>query len=159
MNTKNSLLLIITCFFVIILTGCKENLPKKPSPESTNKQGIASITILSTEGKLIKNFKYTYTEHSINSDANEVEEYLNYIKGYPKSHTIVGDFNGDGKTEKAWFKEKGIKAFEDCQKNRSEESCEGIILFSDKRIEPLKLVCALCIPLKMKEIYTETEKM
>ena len=94
---------------------------------------------MSTEGKLINTYKYKYTELTINSDSNKVDEYINYIKGYPKVDTIVGDFNGDGKSEKAWFKEKGIKAFEDCKKNRSEESCEGIILFSDKSIEPLKI--------------------
>ena len=138
MISKKNLFQIII-FSFLTLSGCKQNHQKKKKQESIKQQQIASIAILSTEGKLIKNFKYKYTEHTINSDANEVEEYLNYIKGYPKSDTIVGDFNGDGKTEKAWFKEKGIKAFEDCQKNRSEESCEGIILFSDKTIEPLKI--------------------
>ena len=132
-------LLIISYSLFITFSGCKENQQKKENPESVKQQGIASIAILSTEGKLIKNFKYKYTELTINSDSNEVDEYLNYIKGYPKGDTIVGDFNGDGNTEKAWFKEKGRKAFEDCQKNRSEESCEGIILFSDKTIEPLKI--------------------
>ena len=139
MKLKYSSILIIIISLIATFFGCKENSPKKPSLESIKKQDIASIAILSTEGKLIKNFKYKYSELTINSNANEVDEYLNYIKGYPKADTIVGDFNGDGNTEKAWFKEKGRKAFEDCQKNRSEESCEGIILFSDKTIEPLKI--------------------
>lgn len=109
-------LLIISYSLFITFSGCKENTSKQPKPESIKKQYIASIPILSTEGKLIRNFKYKYTELTINSDSNEVYEYINYIKGYPKADTIVGDFNGDGKTEKAWFKEKGRKAFEDCQK-------------------------------------------
>ena len=49
------------------------------------------------------------------------------------------DFNGDGKTEKAWFKDIGIKALEDCQQNGAKKSCEGIILFSDKTIKPLNI--------------------
>ena len=144
MKSKLNLFLFISFSITLTFHGCKENLPNKPNPETIKKQGITSIAILSTEGKLIKNFKYKYTELTINSNANEVDEYLNYIKGYPKGDTIVGDFNGDGNTEKAWFKEKGRKAFEDCQKNRSEESCEGIILFSDKTIEPLKIdMCSM----------------
>lgn len=138
MKPKNNLLNIFIFFTLAIFFGCTEN-PKKENPESIKQQGIASIPIMSTEGKLIRNFKYKYTELNINSDSNEVDEYINYIKGYPKADTIEGDFNGDGITEKAWFKEKGRKAFEDCQKNRSKESCEGIILFSDKTIEPLKI--------------------
>lgn len=139
MKSKFRLFLINVSFLVITFYGCKENQQKKENPVSIKKQGIASIAILSTEGKLIRNFKYKYTELTINSDTKEVDEYLNYIKGNPKGDTIVGDFNGDGKTEKAWFKEKGIKAFKDCQKNRTEESYEGTILFSDKTIEPLKI--------------------
>jgi hypothetical protein len=139
MKLKYNLLLITTFSLLASFSGCKNNQQKKENPESIKKQKIASISILSTEGKLIRIFKYKYTELTINNDSNEVDEYINYIKGYPKADTIVGDFNGDGKSEKAWFKEKVIKAFKDCQKNRNEESCEGIILFSDNIIEPLKI--------------------
>ena len=139
MKSKFRLFLVNVSFLVITFYGCKENQPNKEKPQPIKQQCIASIAILSTEGKLINTYKYKYTELTINSDSNKVDEYINYIKGYPKADTIVGDFNGDGKTEKVWFKEKGRKAFEDCQKNRSEESCEGIILFSDKTIEPLKI--------------------
>jgi hypothetical protein len=139
MKLKYRSILIITISLMATFSGCKENHQKKHTKASIKQQDSASITILSTEGKLIRNFKYKYTGLNINSDSNEVDEYINHTKGYPKGDTIVGDFNGDGKTEKSWFKEKGRKAFEDCQKNMTKESCEGIILFSDNTIEPLKI--------------------
>jgi len=82
---------------------------------------------LSIDGELIKNLKYSRIH--IKGQLIEPTEYLNYIKGYPLEDTIIGDFNGDGNLEKAWFKEKGIQAFKDCKQNRTKKSCEGITLF------------------------------
>jgi hypothetical protein len=107
------------------------------SKKSKVEEDSLSIAILSTDGELIKNLKYSRID--IKGQLIEPTEYLNYIKGYPLEDTIIGDFNGDGNPEKAWFKEKGIQAFEDCQQNRTKKSCEGIILFSDRSIKPLKI--------------------
>jgi hypothetical protein len=139
MKLKYRSILIFAISLMATFSGCKENQQKKHIKASIKNDDSASISILSIDGKLIKTFRYKQTEHSINGDSNELDEYINYIKGYPVADTIVGDFNGDGKTEEAWFKEKGRKEFEDCKKNINEESCEGIILFSDKTIEPLKI--------------------
>lgn len=144
MKSKKNRLLFILSFLPIIFLGCKENYEKKHTKDAIKHQDSASISVLSTEGKLISTIKYKLTRLSINSEVIKANKYLNYIKGYPMADTIDGDFNGDGKKEKAWFKEKGVKAFEDCQKNLTEESCEGIIIFSDKSIEPLKIeMCPL----------------
>jgi hypothetical protein len=111
------------------------NLNVKSNEKSTVEDSL-SITILSTDGELIKNLKYGRSD--INGQSIEPSEYLNYIKGYPLEDTIVGDFNGDGDQEKAWFKDMGMEGYEDCQQNGTKKSCEGTILFSDKTIKPLK---------------------
>jgi len=107
------------------------------SKKSKVEEDSLSIAILSTDGELIKDFKYS--RFDIKGQLIDPSEYLNYIKGYPLGDTIIGDFNGDGNQEKAWFKDTGIQAFEDCQQNGTKKSCEGIILFSDRSIKPLKI--------------------
>jgi hypothetical protein len=152
MKLKYNLILIITTSLVVTFSGCSDNQKQvkqktktdsiKLNDNSTKKKvedDSSSIAILSTEGKLIKNLKYKYIELNANRHSNEPTDYINYIKGYPLADTIVGDCNGDGKPEKAWFKDIGIKAFEDCQQNGTKKSCEGTILFSDKTIKPLKI--------------------
>jgi len=152
MNLKNKLILIVTSTMLETFLGCTDNQQQvkhktnndsiksvEPSTNKKVKDDSLSIAFLSTEGKLIKKFKYKYIELNAKRHSNEPTDYINYIKGYPLADTIVGDFNGDGKTEKAWFKDIGIKAFEDCQQNSTKKSCEGTILFSDKTIKPLKI--------------------
>jgi hypothetical protein len=113
------------------------NKPNVTSKEMTTSTDSLAVAILSTEGELIKNLKYSM----IDSKGQSIEqpEYLNYIKGYPLEDTIIGDFNGDGKREKAWFKDMGITAFFDCKENGTSKSCEGTIVFSDKHINPLTI--------------------
>ena len=153
MKLNYNLILIITSSLFLTFSGCSDNQKQvklkanaysiKLNDNSTKKKvkdDSSSVAILSTEGKLLKNLKYKYIELNTNRrHSNEPTDYLNYIKGYPLADTIVGDFNGDGKTEKAWFKDMGIKALEDCQQNGAKKSCEGIILFSDKTIKPLNI--------------------
>jgi len=107
------------------------------SKKSITEEDSLSVAVLSTDGGLIKNLKYSRSD----SDGQSIEpsEYLNYIKGYPLEDTIVGDFNGDGNPEKAWFNDMGMEAYEDCRQNGTKKSCEGVILFSDKTIKPLKI--------------------
>ena len=137
---------------MVVFSGCsdshKELKPKtntdsvKLNDNSTKKKvkdDSSSIAILSPEGELIKILKYRYIELNANRHSNEHTDYINFIKGYQRNDTIVGDFNGDGKLEKAWFKDIGTKGFEDCQQNGTKKSCEGTILFSDKTIKPLKI--------------------
>jgi hypothetical protein len=152
MKLKCNLILIITSTWLVTFSGCSGNqqqVTRETNLDSVNLSDNSTkkelddfssfIAIFSTEGKLIKNLKYNYIELNANRHSNEPTDYHNYIKGYPLADTIVGDFNGDGKTEKAWFKDKGIEAFEDCRQNATKKSCEGTILFSDKTIKPLKI--------------------
>ena len=152
MKLKYILILIIATSLVVSFSGCSDNHEQVKHKSNTDyvklkctstkkklEDDSSSIAILSTEGKLIKNLKYKYIELNANKHSNKPSDYFNYIKGYPIADTIVGDFNGDGKPEKAWFKDIGIKTFEDCQKNNTKKSCEGTVLFSDKTIKPLKI--------------------
>jgi hypothetical protein len=97
-------------------------------PESDYNQ---EIKILSSEGKLLRKFKYNYY-----GENGGEPYYLNSIKGYPSSATQTGDFNGDGKKEKAYFLDRSADC-EDCQINLDAKSCMGIIRFTDKSIKPL----------------------
>lgn len=137
---KYKLIIIVTSALAETFLGCSENQQKHIKnqdsvlAQSANKvvnDDSSSIAVLSPDGKLIKQIRY--------KDSAEPFEYINYIKGYPTSDTIEGDFNGDQKTEKAWFKNIGGEEFEDCQQNGTKKSCEGIIQFSDKTIRPLKI--------------------
>ena len=101
-----------------------------------NAKDSSVIAILSPDGKLVREFKYQI-ENVKKNNPNGMPKYVSYIKGYPTSDTIIGDFNGDGKMEKAWFKDKGFNAFEDCQNSENKKSCEGIIQFSDTNIRQL----------------------
>jgi len=143
-----NLMLIISPSLIFTFFGCLDNQQqmkenkyidsvKQNDNSKINKvsNDSSSIAIISEQGKLIRNIKYIKS----NRNSNEQSDYFNYIKGYPEADTIVGDFNGDGKIEKAWFKETGIKAFEDCKQNINKISCEGTILFSDKTINPIKI--------------------
>jgi hypothetical protein len=142
-----SISLLIVSFFSVCSCIQKAEKRNEKSNESINlnvksqkskvEEDSLSIAILSTDGELIKDFKYS--RFDIKGQLIDPSEYLNYIKGYPLGDTIIGDFNGDGNLEKAWFKDTGIQAFEDCQQSSTKKSCEGIILFSDRSIKPLKI--------------------
>lgn len=94
------------------------------------------IFILSPDGILLRKFSYPDASSSADN-ADRPRSYVNYIKGYPTDDTIMGDFNGDGKVEKAWFKYRGEKLCQDCQDKPSKKSCKGIIRFSEKSIRAL----------------------
>jgi hypothetical protein len=77
---------------------------------------------------------------------------VNTIKGYPMADTIVGDFNGDGKNENAWFKYKRNERHYNIDREKlTQEELEKIpdslfvelddneLHFSDKSIKPLKI--------------------
>ena len=98
-----------------------------------------TIAILSPEGKLIREIRYVLIDSDSKRQSKYSSEFLNHIKGYPDSDTITGDFNGDGKIEKAWFKDYGFAKFEDCRINGTKASCRGTILFSDKSIKPIEI--------------------
>jgi len=97
---------------------------------STEPDYNSEIAVFSSEGKMLWKFKYYYY-----GDSGE-PYYLNRINGYPSSETQTGDYNGDGKKEKAYFLDRGTEN-EDCQFNPSAKSCMGIIRFTDKNIKPL----------------------
>lgn len=112
------------------IDSTKVNLGKTNNENATDSSVVA---ILSPEGKLLREQKYL-TEKVQQSG---MPEFANYIKGYPTSDTIIGDFNGDGKMENAWFIDKGVSAFEKCKESGDKNLCEGIIQFSDKKINQL----------------------
>ncbi|HSD08870.1 hypothetical protein [Flavobacterium sp.] len=155
MNKKQVLIKVMASFLSIITCSCLSNKHENNKANTDQnalvedsikvKDDSLSIAILSTEGKLIKQLKYKHIEKN-RDRRNRMPTYLNDIKGYPSADTIQGDFNGDGKKEKAWFKNTGFKAYEDCINNGTKKSCEGIIQFSDKSIKELKIdYCPLYI--------------
>lgn len=145
---KQVIIKVMTTFLAIITCSClsskHENNTANTGQDALAEDSIKvkddslSIAILSAEGKLIKQLKYKHIEEN-KDKRDELPTYLNDIKGYPTADTIQGDFNGDGKKEKAWFKVTGMKAYEDCIDNGTKKSCEGIIQFSDKTIRELKI--------------------
>ena len=116
---------------IFILSGCKQiNKQTSKGNQSDSKQKeadtveinsgddytIDSVAIFSADDyRLLKVIKYKSKryhprhkqKHSRYSKSDSYHlEYLNYIKGYPKSDTLIGDFDGDG------IKELGIYHFE-----------------------------------------------
>jgi len=86
----------------------------------------SSIAIFSEDYKLIKEVKYIKSEDWM--------IYESYIKGYPKSDTLIGDFNGDGKKETACFQRS-----ETVQYYIDNRECIGSFVFSNSKIKSLKL--------------------
>lgn len=117
------------------LDTSNENLKETKKKNSADSSVIA---ILSTDGKLIREYKYLI-DNIKESYSNREPAYNNYIKGYPEGDTIIGDFNGDGKLEKAWFNNNGITALINCEKKGDKKSCKGIILFSNTSLRQLKI--------------------
>jgi len=114
-----------------------------------------SLAILSPEGS-VRWIKDTIVVNSASRQREDnsqiIPDYVNTIKGYPQTDTIVGDFNGDGKKEKAWFRyRKGEKHYNiDREKLTKKELAkipdsliveldDNVLLFSDKSIKPLKI--------------------
>lgn len=124
--------IVFAVFFLLFVCARCSNNHNQPK-ENTNlnaTEDSSSLVILSTKGEVIKTISWKY---------DTATTYMNDIKGYPHTDTITGDFNGDGKTELAWFEDAGIQAFEDCMRNGTKKSCEGIIHFSNQNIQPLKI--------------------
>ncbi|MCX6306976.1 MAG: hypothetical protein NT040_18585 [Bacteroidetes bacterium] len=77
-------------------------MAESPGNTKDGSDGYA-INIVSPDVILLR--KYSYVEANSREDAADgYPAYANYIKRYLKADTIIGDFNGDGKLEKAWFK-------------------------------------------------------
>lgn len=67
------------------------------------------------------------------SDTSFVPGFANTIKGYEWKGTIEGDFNGDGRKEKAWL----VSDYLACETTLSNKDCRGIIRFSGEGIPTL----------------------
>jgi hypothetical protein len=143
MKISYTIFLFISVAILHTFSGCLNNKeepkqitivdgvqPDTLTQKSETTEDGSSLVILSTKGEVIKTVSWKY---------DTTATYMNDIKGYPDADTITGDFNGDGKKELAWFEDAGVQAFEDCMQNSTKKSCEGIILFSDKNIPPLKI--------------------
>ena len=135
--------LIAACVVIVILLGsCSARTGSAPESQHDTaaeaadiRKNTSEIDIISPEGLLLRKHRYSDSGNPVLADGYPA--YANYIKGYPKEDTISGDFNGDGKAEKAWFKDRGSAVFEDCEQHSSEGSCKGIVDFSDKSIRHL----------------------
>ncbi len=85
-----------------------------------------SIAIFSKDYKLLKEVKY-------HKDSNRFI-YESYIRGYPKSDTLLGDFNGDDQQDTAWFnRSETLKYY---VKN---DECIGSFDFLNNKINSLEL--------------------
>ena len=150
-------------FLVLILSvSCKQDKLKPVTSKNVSQSIIEKdtiyndiIAILSPEGS-VSWTKDTIVVNSASRQRNEnsqtIPDYVNTIKGYPDVDTIVGDFNGDGKKEKAWFKyRKGEKHYNIDREKLTQKELAKIpdslivelddneLLFSDKSIKPLKI--------------------
>ena len=123
-------------------TCATENDTSDPGQKKVEKGShIDTISIVSPDGIHLMDFPYLSSAHAeISPDG--MPKYANHIKGFPMEDTIIGDFNGDGKLEKAWFIGRGCNTFKNCEENAGKESCKGIIQFSEKSIR--KLVIDYC---------------
>lgn len=123
-NNKIYLILSLVLFYI---TGCTNysGINKLSEKEDVNDSSI--IAIFTSDYKLKKEIKY----REAGSDS---PIYESYIKGYPKSDTLVGDFNGDGQQDTAWFTRS--ETFEYYFENKA---CLGSFKFSDRKIRPLEL--------------------
>lgn len=91
-------------------------------------RNYGEIAIYSFNGRKLRKINYPLESNW--------RDYDNYIRGYPTIDTISGDFDGEGKKERAWFKRReGV--FDDCWSNQTKKSCSGIIVFSSEKIKPL----------------------
>ena len=78
------------------------------------------------------------TEQTIGSTRDEnVEQYMNSIRGYSIKDTITGDFNGDGFNETAWGTWNVNLNIPDYQMDSLNCVCK--IIFSDKKIPELNI--------------------
>lgn len=144
-----SFLFIPLIFFVAVScsdTSVVESIPVEVEvTDSTPKRDSSSIFILSEEGELLQEKRYFLPVDERYEDANEypyrefVPYYLNTIRGYPDGDTIIGDFNGDGKLEKAWLKSLGMDAYYKCKDQPNVKNCMGYVTFSDKSIKELAI--------------------
>lgn len=105
-----------------------ENTPKQ---EVVKKVDSSEIFIFSLDGDTLRKITYALPEN------RNDEKYYRSIEGYPEEDTLTGDFNGDGKSEKAWVKDLGIENYFACKEDGSQKFCETTIEFSDKSIAPL----------------------
>lgn len=134
-NNKIYIIYYISMYLVLIsMIGCANYIGINNLSELSEKEDIEEdindyriIAIFTSDYKLKKEIKY----HEAGSDW---EIYESYIKGYPESDTLVGDFNGDGQQDTAWFTRS--ETIEYYIKNRA---CIGSFEFSNKKIRPLKL--------------------
>jgi hypothetical protein len=70
-------------------------------------------------------------------DRNSGGEYINYIKGFPTTHKITGDFNGNGKIDTVIGEDLD---WETIRENDLGNSIDGFsLVFSDKTIPKLKV--------------------
>jgi hypothetical protein len=114
-------------------SGCKRlKLHKKELKSDSikykedNRLNLDTIAIFSEDYKLIREVEYVKTK--------DWETYESYIKGYPMSDTLTGDFNGNGIKDTAWFHRT-----EDVQYYIDNNECKGLLSFSDDEVKPLDL--------------------
>jgi len=131
------LIAIIIIGILIIPSACSNSKNNKEDKEQndslvstthdTEINPLCNIAIFSKDYQLIKEIKYQCKQ-------KDWQYYHSYIEGYPTSDTLVGDFNGDGKQELAWFTRS--ETYQSYIKNNE---CIGSFEFSNKKIRPLQL--------------------
>jgi len=157
-------------FLILILSvSCKQDKPKPVANKKVTQQVVEkdstyydSLAILSPEGSvrwmvdtIVVNSASRQRDIKVENSRSrysDIPEYMNTIKGYSQADTIVGDFNGDGRKEKAWFKyRKGEKHYNIDREKLTQKELAKIpdslivelddneLLFSDKSIKPLKI--------------------
>jgi hypothetical protein len=137
---KLALSILAWLLLSILLSNCSgvaknENVFSKKGGSSGKIEGNsllndAVIFILTPSGRVVNKLKYHIEGKSM--------EYANYIKGYQRSNTFTGDFNGDGNKEIATI--KNITYYNNLENfSINMEACQCVIKFSDESIESIIL--------------------
>lgn len=152
-------------FFILIFSvSCKQDKSKVAANNKVTQKDTTyydSIAILSPDGRvrwmidtIVVNSALRREQNVENSKSthSDTPDYVNTIKGYTQADTIVGDFNGDGRKEKAWFKYKRNERHYNIDRSSiTQEELDKIpdslyvelddndLIFSDKSIKPLNI--------------------
>lgn len=107
----------------LLCSSCNEN------PGATSNEKLSDVA----EKEIVSGSNY-YKPDTLVHDIflNGAPPYLNSIKGYSEEDTITGDFNGDGKVERAWLKDNSVKSALD-----PDSVLAGIVIFSDLKVPRL----------------------
>lgn len=119
--------------FLLTNQSCHQSKPKEVKPVLRDTIYYDSLAILSPNGSVHWMVTKVVIDSAYRADSVGSYKYINNIKGYPQADTIVGDFNGDGKKESAWFSLNYPRKYD----KKGDPIDDKLLIFSNKKIKPL----------------------